>query len=51
MVKVMNNGTKLNDWQDVDWKFVKADIVNLRQRIFVASKENDLKRAANLQKQ
>ena len=37
MVKVLN-GAKLNDWQLIDWKDVNQDVQNLRQRIFVASK-------------
>lgn len=32
------------------WTSVDQDVRNLRQRIFVASKEHDLKRAGNLQK-
>jgi RNA-directed DNA polymerase len=49
MVKVMH-GAKLQDWQLIDWQAVHEDVSNLRQRIFVASKENDLKQVANLQK-
>lgn len=42
--------TKLQDWQLIDWKYVEGDVRNLRQQIFVASKANDLKRVATLQK-
>jgi RNA-directed DNA polymerase len=44
------NGAKLQDWQLVDWKTVNEDVRNLRQQIFVASKENNLKKVGNLQK-
>jgi RNA-directed DNA polymerase len=44
------NGAEISDWQLIDWKIVQAEVTNLRQRIFVASKENDLKRVGNLQK-
>jgi len=47
--KVMN-GANLQDWQLVDWKTVNKDVRNLRQRIFAASKENNLKKVGNLQK-
>ena len=44
------NGAKLKDWHTIDWKEVDKDVKNLRQRIFVASRDNDLKQVANLQK-
>lgn len=44
------NGAKVSDWQLIDWQAVEADVTNIRQRIFVASRENDLKQVVNLQK-
>ena len=44
------NGAELKDWQEIDWFKVNEDVKNLRQRIFVASRNNDLKKVGNLQK-
>lgn len=44
------SGTKLQDWQLIDWQYVNNDVQNLRQRIFVASRNNDLKQVGSLQK-
>ena len=38
------------DWLSIDWHTVEDDVRRLRQRIFTASKEGDLKRVRNLQK-
>ncbi len=38
------------DWHQVDWAQVEADVGRLRQRIFTASRDGDLKRVRNLQK-
>ena len=44
------SGAELQDWQLIDWRYVNQDVDNLRQRIFVASRMNDLKKVASLQK-
>jgi RNA-directed DNA polymerase len=38
------------DWLSVDWQTVEDDVRRLRQRIFTASREGDLKKVRNLQK-
>jgi RNA-directed DNA polymerase len=38
------------DWQAIDWKPVYRTIKNLRQRIFRASREGDLKKVRSLQR-
>ena len=38
------------DWDAVDWRRVEDDVRRLRQRIFMATQEGDLKRVRNLQK-
>jgi RNA-directed DNA polymerase len=50
MEKLEKNVTQLNSWHEVDWTRVQANVKSLRERIFVASKENDLKRVSRLQK-
>jgi hypothetical protein len=49
---VMVNGPEDNitDWHDIDWRAVEDEVRRLRQRIFTASREGDLKRVRNLQK-
>lgn len=42
-------GGKL-DWHSIDWAGCEDDVRRLRQRIFKASKDGDLKRVRNLQK-
>jgi len=37
-------------WYDIDWNQVEDDVRQLRQRIFAASRDGDLKRVRNLQK-
>ncbi|MGW0655478.1 group II intron reverse transcriptase/maturase [Streptomyces umbrinus] len=51
-VNVMANGPEDNipDWHDIDWSAVEDEVRRLRQRIFTASREGDLKRVRNLQK-
>lgn len=45
------NGTKSpTDWQAIDWRSAKRQVRNLRQRIFRASKEGNLKKVRSLQK-
>jgi RNA-directed DNA polymerase len=41
---------ELFDWQSVDWKTAEEEVRRLRQRIFTASREGDLKKVRNLQK-
>jgi RNA-directed DNA polymerase len=38
------------DWLSIDWQRVEADVRSLRQRIFTASRDGDLKKVRNLQK-
>ncbi|MBV8230588.1 MAG: reverse transcriptase N-terminal domain-containing protein [Planctomycetaceae bacterium] len=49
---VMVNGPEdeIIDWDAVDWRRVEDDVRRLRQRIFTAIQEGDIKRVRNLQK-
>ena len=38
------------DWDAIDWRTVEDQVRRLRQRIFKASQDGDLKRVRNLQK-
>jgi RNA-directed DNA polymerase len=38
------------DWLSIDWRQAEDDVRRLRQRIFTASREGDLKKVRNLQK-
>lgn len=38
------------DWHSIDWRQVEDDVRRLRQRIFTASQEGDLKKVRNLQR-
>ncbi len=38
------------DWLSIDWQRVEDDVRRLRQRIFTASRDGDLKKVRNLQK-
>ena len=51
-VAVAVNGPEdeVSDWLSIDWRQVEDDVRRLRQRIFTASREGDLKRVRNLQK-
>ena len=50
MQKSSANGTKgQTDWNAVNWRQVNRRVRNLRQRIFRASRENDLKKVRSLQ--
>ncbi|WP_326700799.1 reverse transcriptase domain-containing protein [Streptomyces sp. NBC_01754] len=40
----------IRGWHDIDWRAVEDEVRRLRQRIFTASREGDLKRVRNLQK-
>ena len=44
------NVTELDRWQDVDWKSVNASVKSLRQRIYVASQNDEMKIVSGLQK-
>lgn len=45
------NGTeKQTDWNNIDWKAANRRVRNLRQRIFRASQEGNLKKVRSLQK-
>ena len=39
-----------SDWLSIDWQRVEDDVRRLRQRIFTASRDGDLKKVRNLQK-
>ncbi|MBA2951953.1 reverse transcriptase N-terminal domain-containing protein, partial [Streptomyces himalayensis] len=49
---VMVNGPEddILEWRDIDWRAVEDEVRRLRQRIFTASRDGDLKRVRNLQK-
>ena len=38
------------DWASIDWRQVEDDVGRLRQRIFTAAREQDLRKVRNLQK-
>lgn len=38
------------DWPSIDWRQAEDDVRRLRQRIFTATREGDLKKVRNLQK-
>src|SRR6266487_355960 len=45
------NGTeKQTDWNAIDWRKANRTVRNLRQRIFRAAQESDLKKVRSLQK-
>ena len=50
--EVVVNGPEdeCGDWQAIRWSKVERDVQRLRQRIFTASREEDLKKVRNLQK-
>ena len=51
MQMISANGTEgRTDWNAVDWRQANRRVRNLRQRIFRASRENDLKKVRSLQK-
>ncbi|WP_392711173.1 reverse transcriptase N-terminal domain-containing protein [Rhizobium ruizarguesonis] len=51
MRKFSANGTKgQTDWNAINWRQVNRRVRNLRQRIFRASRENDLVKVRSLQK-
>jgi RNA-directed DNA polymerase len=41
---------EVSDWLSIDWQRVEDDVRRLRQRIFTASQNGDLKKVRNLQK-
>lgn len=50
-VGVVNGPTELDfDWDAVRWRRVEEQVRRLRQRIFTATQDGDLKRVRNLQK-
>ncbi len=46
----MINVTELDRWHDIDWLEVEHTVRQLRNKIFVASREDDLRKVGNLQK-
>jgi RNA-directed DNA polymerase len=49
-VAVNGSENDLFDWDQVDWDRAEREVQRLRQRIFTASQEGDLKRVRSLQK-
>jgi len=49
-VAVVNEPEDDLDWLSIDWRTVEEDVRRLRQRIFTASRDGDVKRLRNLQK-
>lgn len=49
---VVMNGPEggFDDWASIDWRQVEEDVRRLRQRIFTAAREQDLRKVRNLQK-
>ena len=45
-----NGPTEPTDWDAIDWRKAHRLVRNLRQRIFRATRENDLKKVRSLQK-
>src|SRR3954447_26039120 len=45
-----NGPTEPTDWNAIDWRKANRLVRNLRQRIFRATRENDLKKVRSLQK-
>ncbi|WP_225321066.1 reverse transcriptase N-terminal domain-containing protein [Streptomyces luteolifulvus] len=43
-------GGRRSRWCDINWRAAEDEVRRLRQRIFTASREGDLKRVRNLQK-
>ncbi|WP_249715193.1 reverse transcriptase N-terminal domain-containing protein, partial [Rhizomonospora bruguierae] len=50
--EVMANGPEdlVTDWWSIDWRQAENEVRRLRQRIFTASRNGDLKKVRNLQK-
>lgn len=46
----MSNVTAGTDWSAVDWRKVNQNVTNLRQRIYRAAKQGDLKKVRSLQR-
>jgi len=47
---VVNGPKDAEDWYGIDWDQAERDVRRLRQRIFAASQEGDLKKVRNLQR-
>lgn len=47
---IVNVTERTTDWNSIDWKNANRVVRRLRQRIFKATKDGDLKRVRNLQK-
>src|SRR3954465_4296564 len=45
-----NGPTEPTDWNAIDWRQANRVVRNLRQRIFRATRENDLRKVRSLQK-
>jgi len=50
VINLANGTERHTDWNTIDWKKANRRVRNLRQRIFRASQEGDLKKARSLQK-
>src|SRR3954465_4132293 len=49
-MNLANRATRLTDWSTIDWKKANRKVRNLRQRIFRATQEGNLKKVRSLQK-
>jgi RNA-directed DNA polymerase len=50
-VAVVNGSQgEILDWSSIDWRQVEDDVRRLRQRIFTAARDGDLKKVRDLQK-
>ncbi|MEM7495491.1 MAG: group II intron reverse transcriptase/maturase [Myxococcota bacterium] len=50
MIANVTTQTKRQSWQSINWRRQNRNVTNLRQRIYRASQEGDVRRARNLQK-
>jgi RNA-directed DNA polymerase len=49
-MNLANGAEKQTDWLNIDWKKANRSVRNLRQRIFRAKQEGNLKKVRSLQK-
>ena len=49
-LKIVNVTERATDWNSIKWKHANRVVTRLRQRIFKATRDGDLKRARSLQK-
>ena len=46
-LKIVNVTERATDWNSVDWKNANRVVTRLRQRIFKATRDGDLKKVRN----